>query len=340
MNRLKGYQHPNDIEGGNTPPFQRFEEAPRRSLLYRQLFGGSRFASFTYLTAIAMIATFVYELIRNTQLTGSAIQTSPFNPMVGPNYMALVNMGSKFDPCMRSIPSYSASTSISNCYASTESTCTIEELCGFGGFQGGTPNQSFRFFTSIFLHAGIVHILMNLITHFSLGSDIERILGSIRYAILYLGSGVFGFVLSALLAGPTVSSMGCSGALFGIVGFTVVDLLFRWRETKRPGRELAQLLFVVVVSLVLGLLPGLDNFAHIGGLVMGLLLGTLLSSIRSTASARAKMITWICKVISLVLIVVLFIVVLQAFYQASDLSAVCPGCKYLSCLPVNGWCDV
>ncbi|RCH79819.1 hypothetical protein CU098_007034, partial [Rhizopus stolonifer] len=93
MNRLKGYQHPNDIEGGNTPPFQRFEEAPRRSLLYRQLFGGSRFASFTYLTAIAMIATFVYELIRNTQLTGSAIQTSPFNPMVGPNYMALVNMG-------------------------------------------------------------------------------------------------------------------------------------------------------------------------------------------------------------------------------------------------------
>ena len=134
--------------------------------------------------------------------------------------------------------------------------------------------------------------------------------------------------------------MGCSGALFGIVGFTVIDLLFRWRQTRRPGRELCQLVFVVVISLVLGLLPGLDNFAHIGGLVMGLLIGTLISTVRSESSPRAKILAWSSKLVSLVLIVVLFIVCLRAFYNTSDLSTVCPNCKYLSCLPVNCWCDV
>ncbi|OBZ90790.1 hypothetical protein A0J61_01169 [Choanephora cucurbitarum] len=342
VQRMKGYQQPNDLEG-QFKAFPRSAPNDNRSfkgLLYRQICGGSRFATFTYTTAIIMIGVFIYELVRNNQLTGSVIQTSPsFNPMIGPNYMVLINMGSRFNPCMRTMSSWTPTTAVSNCYTS-DSTCTVESLCGFGGFNGVTPNQTFRFFTSIFLHGGVVHILMNMITHFSLGSDVERTLGTPRYALLYLGSGVFGFVLSALLAGPTVSSMGCSGALFGIVGFTVIDLLFRWRQTRRPGRELCQLVFVVVISLVLGLLPGLDNFAHIGGLVMGLLIGTLISTVRSESSPRAKILAWSSKLVSLVLIVVLFIVCLRAFYNTSDLSTVCPNCKYLSCLPVNGWCDV
>jgi hypothetical protein len=134
--------------------------------------------------------------------------------------------------------------------------------------------------------------------------------------------------------------MGCSGALFGIVGFTVIDLIIRWKQVRRPGRELTKILFVIVIALVLGLFPGLDNFAHIGGLVMGLLLGLLLAPKRPLASKRATVVTWIARIVSLVLVIVLYVVFLRIFYTATDLSTICPGCKYLSCLPIKDWCDV
>lgn len=94
MGKLKGYQQPkdfNNLEAGNNnrglihpmPPKQ-------RGLVYKQLFGGgSRFAIFTYVSGIIMIGVFVYELIRNNALSGSVIQTNPFNPMIGPNYMVI-----------------------------------------------------------------------------------------------------------------------------------------------------------------------------------------------------------------------------------------------------------
>ncbi|GAN08767.1 rhomboid-domain-containing protein [Mucor ambiguus] len=345
MSKLKGYQQPkeyNNLESGiNTSRgFAQPIPVKQRGAVYKHLFGGgSRFAIFTWISGVIMIGVFVYELIRNNALAGSVIQTNPFNPMIGPNYMALINMGSKFVPCMRDITQYPASFTLNNCYQSLESTCTIEQVCGFGGFNGQSPSQGFRFFTPIFLHAGVVHILLNLLTHFSSGSEIERSLGIIRYAILYLVSGVWGFILSGVLAGPLVSSMGCSGALFGIIGYTVIELVVQWKETLNPGRELVKLLFVIVISLVLGLLPGLDNFAHIGGLIMGLLLGILLAPNRPTATRRTILFVWIARIAALVVVIVLYVVFLRIFYTSSDLSTICPNCKYLSCLPVNGWCD-
>ncbi|KAI7902757.1 uncharacterized protein BX663DRAFT_569575 [Cokeromyces recurvatus] len=312
----------------------------QRGLLFRQLFGNAQYPIFTWASAAIMVGVFIYEIIRNHQLSGSWIQTNPFNPMIGPNYMALVTMGSKFVPCMRAITQYSPTTLLGNCYSSLEATCTIEQVCGFGEFHGEEPHQSFRFFTPIFLHAGVIHILMNLITHFQIGSDAERDLGLIRYMILYLSSGIWGFILSGVLAGTTISSMGCSGALFGLVGYTVVDLIMSWKQVTKPGRELVKLLLVIIISLVLGLLPGLDNFAHIGGLIMGLLVSTLLKSKHQYASRYSMIITWIVRIVSFILIIVLFVVFLRIFYTATDLSTVCPGCKYLSCLPVNGWCDI
>jgi membrane associated rhomboid family serine protease len=112
-------------------------------------------------------------------------------------------MGSKFVPCMRETTQYPPSTLFGNCYQSLESTCTVEEVCGFGGFNGQPPNQAFRFFVPIFLHGGVVHILMNMITHLQLGGEVERNLGLLRYIVLYFVSGIWGFVLSAVLSGIT-----------------------------------------------------------------------------------------------------------------------------------------
>ena len=119
----------------------------------------------------------------------------------------------------------------------------------------------------------------------------------------------------------------------------MTDIIIRWKEIRRPGRELTVLVFTVTISLALGLFPGIDNFAHIGGLVMGLLFGVILTTSPATASKRAILFTWLGRIVCLVFAIVLYVVFLRIFYTSSDLSTVCPGCKYLSCLPINGWCD-
>jgi membrane associated rhomboid family serine protease len=58
--------------------------------------------------------------------------------------------------------------------------------------------------------------------------------------------------------------MGCSGALFGLIGYMFIDVLINWKFLPHPIRDLMSLLISTIISLVLGLLPGLDNFAHIG----------------------------------------------------------------------------
>ncbi|KAI8988499.1 hypothetical protein BDF20DRAFT_813874 [Mycotypha africana] len=348
MNKLRGYRKftkdsSTRLEQGDSYTqglvYDQHVQQKQRNMVFRQLFGGARSPLFTWVSGVVMIGVFIYEIVRNHELSGSWIMTNPFNPMVGPNYMALITMGSKFVPCMREIQNYSPATVLGNCYSSLEATCSVEQVCGFGGFRGTAPSQGFRFFTAIFIHAGVVHILMNLVTHFQTGAEVERALGLIRYMILYIVSGIWGFILSAVLAGPTVSSMGCSGALFGIIGYTVIDHLMQWKQHRHPRREFMRIVIVIVISLVLGLLPGLDNFAHIGGLLMGLLLGITLAPFNRHASRRATVIIWTVKILSFVLVIILYAILLSKFYSTTDLSTVCPNCKYLSCLPVNGWCD-
>ncbi|KAG1448751.1 hypothetical protein G6F46_011509 [Rhizopus delemar] len=304
-----------------------------RPLYLRILIGPVRVPTFSYISMLIMIALLIFEFVRMKQLTGSVIETSPFNPMIGPSFQVLVNEGARFTPCIRSVPSLPTSTVISSCYASPTDTCTLEELCGFGGFSSGTPNQSFRLVLPIFMHAGIIHFLVNMLTHLRLGVDLEKALGTPRYALLYMASGIWGFVLSAMLSQNLSASTGCSGALFGLIGYMFIDVLVNWKILPHPVRNLMNLLMSTVISLVLGLLPGLDNFAHIGGFTVGILMGMLVAPMRPMATPRVKIITWILRVVALVLLIVLFVVTIRELYSVYDPSTICPNCKYLSCLP-------
>ncbi|ORZ18938.1 rhomboid family-domain-containing protein [Absidia repens] len=308
--------------------------------LKRALLGPVRRAIFSQLSALAMLGVMIYELVRNWQLTGSVIQTQPnFNVMIGPSFSVLVNLGAKFTPCIRSLPGVTMSTQYAQCFGPTD-TCTLAEMCGFPSSTTNViPDQAYRFVTPIFMHVGIVHFLLNMLTHLRLGVDLERSLGMPRYVLLYMGSGIWGYVLSGLLSNENTASMGCSGALFGLIGYMFIDVLVNWKIIQHPWRELISLLISTIISLVIGLLPGIDNIVHLGGFVTGLVMGLLIAPTRPMATKNVQFLTWVLRVLALAMLIVMFVVGIKQFYDSPDPSKICPDCKYLSCLPVNGWCD-
>jgi len=137
-------------------------------------------------------------------------------------------MGARFDACMHAIPGITDITSnIWPCLNNTSNPpsngplCSLSDICGFGGFTG-TPNQWYRIIVPIFLHAGVLHILFNLLVQLRLGADVEKDIGTIRFMLVYFPSGIMGFILGANFAGNGVASTGCSGSLFGIIALVLL----------------------------------------------------------------------------------------------------------------------
>ena len=134
--------------------------------------------------------------------------------------------------------------------------------------------QYWRLLTAIFLHIGFVHIAFNSLGLFVFGTAFERTSGPARMAVVYIGSGLAGSALS-YLANPAVRSAGASGAIFGVLGALAVYLFVNRQEFGRMGqREITTVLFLAAINLLNGLTtPGVDNWAHVGGLIGGAALG-------------------------------------------------------------------
>lgn len=125
-----------------------------------------------------------------------------------------------------------------------------------------------RFFTPIVLHIGILHLLMNTLALFYLGSAVERVYGNIRFLFIYLLAG-FGGTLASFIFSPTLSA-GASGAIFGCFGAL---LYFGFIYPKLFFRTMGfNIIIVLGINLAFGFtLPGIDNAGHIGGLIGGFL---------------------------------------------------------------------
>ncbi len=153
---------------------------------------------------------------------------------------------------------------------------TPKELLELGGSRRSEVlnGEYSRLFTSTFLHAGIVHILMNLVAIGIICSLIEPILGRWQTLIAYLISGVGAGLVSVCWYENTVS-VGASGAIFGMMG-VMTALLITKKDKGLKGIYLLILGLYGGLSLLLGLSGGVDNAAHIGGLLTGLLIGLLI----------------------------------------------------------------
>lgn len=138
--------------------------------------------------------------------------------------------------------------------------------------------EYYRMFTCIFLHFGFQHLMNNMMMLFFLGSILEEELGWWMYGVLYIISGIGGNVLSALYdlqTGHYVVSAGASGAIFGIIGaLFLIIIRNRGRIGNLSGRGM---LFMVACSLYHGFTStGIDNMAHIGGIITGFLVAAVL----------------------------------------------------------------
>lgn len=138
--------------------------------------------------------------------------------------------------------------------------------------------EYYRIFTSMFLHFGITHLLNNMVMLGALGWNLELETGKVKFLIIYFGSGITGNLLSLFInmsTGENVVSAGASGAVFGLMGalFYVV-IANRGRIGRLSGRGM---IFMILLSLYFGLTSsGVNNEAHIGGLICGFILAAVL----------------------------------------------------------------
>lgn len=154
--------------------------------------------------------------------------------------------------------------------------------------EGVSTGQYYRLLTSVFLHVEWWHIIGNMIGLWVIGGPLEAALGRSRYLAVYLLSGFGASAFVYLLTEPNTPTLGASGAVFGLLGATVV-LARRLRYEMRP------VIVMVVLMLALTFVPlgGSLNVswqAHVGGLVTGALVG--LGMLRPAAGRNRTLIQW------------------------------------------------
>ncbi|CAK8573554.1 unnamed protein product [Lathyrus sativus] len=210
-------------------------------------------------------------------------------------------------------------------------------------------HQGWRLFTCIWLHAGVIHLLSNMICLVLIGIRLEQQFGFLRIGLIYLLSGFGGSVLSSLFIRNSIS-VGASGALFGLLGAMLSELLTNWTIYSNKVSALLTLLTIIAINLAIGILPHVDNLAHIGGFATGVLLGFILlprpqygwleqrrlpAGIRLKSKFKAYQ--YILGAVSLILLIVGLTIGLVMLFNGENGNDHCHWCHYLTCVPSSEW---
>jgi len=165
--------------------------------------------------------------------------------------------------------------------------------------------EIWRLITSGFLHGGLLHLLFNMYSLYLIGIQIENFIGKWKYLAIYFVSMICAGLMSSVIT-PDVVSVGASGALFGLLGSLVY---FGFHYRLYLGSVLKnQIIPLIVLNLFLGFtMSGIDNAAHIGGLIGGLLIAMALG-VQKKEATKEKINGWIT-----LLIYVAFLIYLLFF---------------------------
>jgi rhomboid protease GluP len=182
--------------------------------------------------------------------------------------------------------------------------------------------ESWRLFTSVFLHAGLTHLLFNAYALFILGRDVEAFYNAKWFLVIYLLSGLAGSVAWYVLGEP-IPSVGASGAIFGLIGAEAAFYVRNRKLFGQLGRQrLGNLAVLIAINLVFGFtIPNINNIAHLGGLVGGFVLGYFIAPSftigyrdgvmfgeRELLDNRTAMQRWLVAVAAIVVLIALVLV--------------------------------
>ncbi|KAJ3680800.1 hypothetical protein LUZ60_015289 [Juncus effusus] len=218
-------------------------------------------------------------------------------------------------------------------------------------------HQGWRLMSCVWLHAGVVHILANMLCLLLIGIRLEQEFGFLKVGAVYVISGLGGSVLSALFIQSNIS-VGASGALFGLLGAMLSELIMNWTIYANKCAALMTLTFVIVLNLAIGILPHVDNFAHIGGFISGFLLGFVFlirpqfgyarrgfeysTPVSASPDPRRRKRKFNACQLSLwavaaVVLIVGFTVAMIMLFRGINGNDHCSWCHYLSCVPTSKW---
>lgn len=137
--------------------------------------------------------------------------------------------------------------------------------------------EIYRLLTACFVHANFLHIFFNMYALYYIGPMVEKYYGKLKYLLIYLGSGIMGSLFSVVLSNNV--SIGASGAIFGLFG-SMLYFGYKYRATL-DGFVRSGIIPVLFINLILGfIVPNIDVYGHIGGLVGGLLLSYIVGVYR------------------------------------------------------------
>ncbi|MDQ4143000.1 MAG: rhomboid family intramembrane serine protease, partial [Actinomycetota bacterium] len=146
----------------------------------------------------------------------------------------------------------------------------------------------YRLFSPVLVHAGFLHLGMNMFVLYVYGQNAEEAFGSVRFVAIYIASALAGSAFSYAFSNAQ-ASVGASGAVFGVVGALIVYLYNR-RSSQFIAQHLRGMMGFLGINFVIGLvLPQIDVMAHLGGLIGGLVLGFAFDRSRGAAKATSPL---------------------------------------------------
>ena len=187
--------------------------------------------------------------------------------------------------------------------------------------------QPWRFVMAVFLHGSILHIFFNMWVLMDIGPQIEELYGSARYFFIYVVTGIGGYLLSS---GTGHMSVGGSGALLGLIGV----LLAVTTNRRTIGMQMLrnQLIKWLIYIAVWGLLfPGIDNFAHAGGLITGFILGKIMADrppVSPDERKKADALGWLAGLLVAASLGLMVLYNVRASAHAQSQDVYCPACSW------------
>ena len=214
-----------------------------------------------------------------------------------------------------------------------------------------------RLLAASWLHAGVVHLLLNVGQLWLIGAPLERAYGWYRVGPCYLLSGLYGVAASVVLL-PGVVSVGASASVFGLLGQFWAELLVNYVAVtgNLRGTAVGQLVSFTILSIICGLTPVVDNFMHMIGLATGFFFG-LATQVRAvdpmkrerratrspgrpsiippTVNKKQKIMRGVGIAGSAVMALIFIVVAAQLSVETCAPRHACEGCRWFNCVPID-----